>query len=241
MFGQNTQLPYRDTVSTLEVQEIFHTIQGEGPNAGQGAVFVRLFGCNLKCYYCDTDFESNRMEMHVREITDKIRELRKPPYLVVLTGGEPLRQDLYILLCHLDELKYTVQIETSGSLGIKKILAQEYFDEVDLPSPHSIVCSPKLGKIHPGIAPYIKAYKYIIDSTRVSKTDGLPVFSSQQKHQWEVLARPPQNFPRENIFIQPCDLYNEEKNRILRKLCIQLVQQYGYRYSLQQHKILDLP
>lgn len=52
MFGQNP-IRKRDHVSaSLRVQEIFHTIQGEGPFTGMPAVFLRLAGCNLKCHFC---------------------------------------------------------------------------------------------------------------------------------------------------------------------------------------------
>src|SRR3954466_1064465 len=52
---------------TYSVKEIFHTLQGEGANAGRPAVFCRFAGCNLwsgreadralaVCRFCDTDF-----------------------------------------------------------------------------------------------------------------------------------------------------------------------------------------
>jgi organic radical activating enzyme len=41
----------------LQVKSIFATIQGEGPNVGTPAVFIRLGGCNLACEFCDTSFE----------------------------------------------------------------------------------------------------------------------------------------------------------------------------------------
>ena len=49
------------------IKELFHTLQGEGANAGRAAVFCRFTGCNLwsglesdrltaVCKFCDTDF-----------------------------------------------------------------------------------------------------------------------------------------------------------------------------------------
>ena len=40
------------------IQEIFLTIQGEGPMVGIPSIFIRLGGCNLACKFCDTEFES---------------------------------------------------------------------------------------------------------------------------------------------------------------------------------------
>ena len=42
----------------LDIQEIFPTIQGEGPRVGTPSIFIRLGGCNLACTFCDTEFES---------------------------------------------------------------------------------------------------------------------------------------------------------------------------------------
>jgi len=49
------------------------------------------------------------------------------------------------------------------------------------------------------------------------------------------------SFPRRDIYVQPRDDGDEVKNRENRMRCIQLVQKYGYRMSLQTHKILELP
>ena len=59
MFGKNKILKaeIHDGLN-LDVQEIFPTIQGEGPYVGYPAVFIRLGGCNLACSFCDTEFDS---------------------------------------------------------------------------------------------------------------------------------------------------------------------------------------
>jgi 7-carboxy-7-deazaguanine synthase len=36
------------------VDEVFASVQGEGPWAGQRHIFVRFIGCDLRCGYCDT-------------------------------------------------------------------------------------------------------------------------------------------------------------------------------------------
>ena len=43
-----------------KVNEIFYSLQGEGVATGQPAVFIRFSGCNLKCSFCDTDFNEYR-------------------------------------------------------------------------------------------------------------------------------------------------------------------------------------
>ncbi len=58
MLGKNPILkPVFSSGETLDVTEIFSTIQGEGPLAGEPAVFIRLSGCKLACAFCDTNFE----------------------------------------------------------------------------------------------------------------------------------------------------------------------------------------
>ena len=60
MFGGNVaRKQVLDDGQQLWVQEVFYTLQGEGPWTGHPSIFVRLAGCNLKCFWCDTDFESS--------------------------------------------------------------------------------------------------------------------------------------------------------------------------------------
>ena len=40
----------------MKVVEIFNSIEGEGKRAGLPCTFIRLFGCNLNCSYCDSRY-----------------------------------------------------------------------------------------------------------------------------------------------------------------------------------------
>ena len=96
------------------VNEIFHSVQAEGRNAGRAAVFVRFAGCNLACRFCDTD-HAKYVEMTAREINEEVERLSPiPQTLVVFTGGEPTLQ-----LAEDEPLcprKFSLAIETNGIL-----------------------------------------------------------------------------------------------------------------------------
>jgi organic radical activating enzyme len=110
----------------LNVNEIFGpTIQGEGIYTGMKAVFVRLSGCNMwsgkledkaksACPFCDTDF-LDKTPMTESDII-KLIQSKSKPCLVVITGGEPLLQDVSLLCSRLIALGYVCQIETNGSI-----------------------------------------------------------------------------------------------------------------------------
>jgi 7-carboxy-7-deazaguanine synthase len=152
----------------ISVFKIFSTIQGEGPFTGRPAIFIRLFGCNLQCPWCDTDYTSNNELMETGEVIRTAvgmlpLSMRCTP-LAVITGGEPFRQNLSALVRELRDWKFDVQIETNGTL------------EPDSASAYlaTIVCSPKAPKVHPVIAKRAGHWKYVLDADHVDPVDGLP-------------------------------------------------------------------
>jgi len=76
-------------MNKLKVVEIFYSLQGEGANTGMPAIFIRLSGCNLNCWFCDTKWEKN-IEMSIHEIMDNITQY--PCKNIIWTGGEPTLQ-----------------------------------------------------------------------------------------------------------------------------------------------------
>lgn len=272
MFGQN---PIRkqnvdDDGRWLDVQSIFATVQGEGPMAGMPCVFLRLWGCNLRCYFCDTDFESNRTILSATEIIGRIEKVMpNRAKLVVITGGEPFRQNIAPLIRHLiTQRGLQVQIETAGTLWCPDLERYATVPQSSL----TIVCSPKTGKVHPKIAKYCHDWKYLI-RVGCQGEDGLPNRSTQKEGKELDLYRPGHN---NTIWLQPCEEYvterispfdmvvvetrddiknlnlmsdqkvtrtlvDKEKSDQNIRLCGELAMKHGYRVSLQLHKYLELP
>lgn len=255
MLGRNMRakiLKVSDPDLPLELSEIFYTIQGEGPHAGQPAVFIRLAGCPLACTWCDTEFETVRERISAEALAQKAYLLRRSSGrcgLAVITGGEPLRQNLAPLVRALNAREFGVQIEASGVHWREDLgpLFETRHANGYVPSDkNTLVVSPKIQTIPMSMRQYVHALKYIIIAGENCVKDGLPVRDPQKKRQAEFrLARPDQlGFPAihmSQIYVQPCDSGHELQSAINRNAVSQISQRYGYRTSLQLHKIMKLP
>jgi 7-carboxy-7-deazaguanine synthase len=106
---------------TVQVTEIFHSIQGESTWAGVPCTFVRLTGCPLRCVWCDTAYAFHGGErMTLDEVLDVVAS--KPAEVVEITGGEPLAHPAaYELADRLLAAGYTVLVETSGAIDVSPL------------------------------------------------------------------------------------------------------------------------
>ena len=119
---------------------IFESINGEGYAAGKPTVFIRTFGCNLRCIFCDTkecwskenmlkiyperkDWEDPFRWMTANQIfaTVDLIEKNYKHKSICLTGGEPLIEEnkefmLNELLPLFVNAGYDVGIETDGGI-----------------------------------------------------------------------------------------------------------------------------
>lgn len=118
------------------VKEIFHTLQGEGAQAGRAAVFCRFSGCNLwsgreedrasaACRFCDTDFVGMdgvgggrfaTAEALAEAVATVWRGGETGRY-VVFTGGEPLLQLDAPLIRAVHVAGFEIAVETNGTLA----------------------------------------------------------------------------------------------------------------------------
>lgn len=216
---------------SLDIHSAFDTIQGEGPEFGRPATFIRLAGCNLMCRLCDTDYTSNRERMSVRDILNKLEELPSRN-LIVLTGGEPLRQNIVPLCWELMEQGKDVQVETNGTV-LGPLDKMRDADQPDI----QVVCSPKSPQVNMLLAiNWVDCWKYVVQAGQIAQ-DGLPLTTLGQI---TPVARPPTS-NRAPIFIQPLDEKNEALNIRNTRAAVEVCQKFNYRLSMQLHKGLNLP
>lgn len=92
---------------------------------GYPTFFIRFFGCNLSCRWCDTLYARTGSAYVVMEAEEVIRYWKENypeiPY-VAITGGEPLLHEESIpLMEQLVSEGAVVVLETNGSLDISRV------------------------------------------------------------------------------------------------------------------------
>lgn len=233
----NQQIPTKSIAAQsghdLQVHSIFYTIQGEGPYAGMPSVFLRLAGCNLQCPGCDTEYTHGAQFMGIGDICEAVERAHVAPDgmgehpLLVITGGEPFRQNLTILTRTFVAMGWRVQIETNGTMPPSD----------GLPDSVTIVCSPKTGSINKRLAGRIDAYKYVARAADISPDDGLP-FIALGHSVAGALARP--SYLGVPVYLQPMDEQDDKLNAANTKAVVESCLRHGHRLCLQMHKIVGV-
>lgn len=204
------------------INDIFYSLQGEGYNTGRAAVFIRFAGCNLRCPFCDTEFDSYR-EMSDEEILTAVEALtseyglQTSDYrpLVVLTGGEPTLQvdEAFVDLLH--EHGYEVAMESNGTRP-----APQNLDWLTV-SPKSL--PPTLSQRNGRMPDELKV-----------------VFTTEENLEQQLPNLPlPMEGGGGRHFLQPCDTGDARRNAAIVEQCVDYIKQHPqWRLSLQTHKLV---
>ena len=229
------------------INDIFYSLQGEGYNTGRAAVFVRFAGCNLRCPFCDTEFDTYR-EMTDDEIVAEISryEVRGTRYensveagssegsnlaprtsylasrkpLVVLTGGEPTLQvdEAFVDLLH--QHGYEVAMESNGTR----------------PAPQNLdwlTVSPKLrGERREERGERLPDELKVIFDENTDPEYSLSSLLSPLSSNVSSLLSP-------LLYLQPCDTGDAERNARIINRCVEYIKEHPHwRLSLQTHKLV---
>lgn len=234
----NQQLPEpfdHATGALIDLHSVWHTLQGEGPFIGTPAIFIRLAGCNLQCPWCDTEYTEGRQRVTVSAMMDGVLELMaKHPQttLIVLTGGEPTRQNIDPLIYVLLHLNYYVQIESNGVFA-----PSEQFIEWIRQGNLFYVVSPKTNHVCKE-AQYATAFKYVLSADSLREEDGLPLQALGHKAK-PFIARPPSGYTG-SIYVSPMDASDPVANRANLLACRDSALKHGYTCGIQLHKLLEV-
>lgn len=246
----------------LLVTKIFPTIQGEGPFAGERAIFLRLAGCNyggkgvngIGCDFCDTNFKfSNGKALTFDEIKDELdyhwdsfETKREGSRLVVITGGEPMLQNNLINFVNYVKGDYFFQIETNGTRYLR-------LNSVRV----TVVVSPKIpvGGNHPlGRMSYPPLKEIIMQEAFCLKL----IVNADKNDPYHQIPKYVDNFMRRDktVYVSPMTIYKKPPEVIgsiwdedvidiaatARNHCYaaELAMKYGFKVSLQTHLYLGV-
>ncbi len=239
------------------VTEIFSSVQGEGLLAGCRQVFIRLYGCNLNCSFCDTalnekpdycrfeltpgqgDFKllPNPLKSAVAAATASTYDLTLH-HSVSLTGGEPLLHTSFIreLIPLLKGTRRGIYLETNGTLPDK---LSEIIDLVDI-----IAMDFKLPSVS-GLPPYWEEHRRFLKiavskETYVKIVVGKDTTITEIDKAAKLIKSVTQNVP---LIIQPVSRNGKVKGIIpARTLALQrqaLKKLNDVRIIPQTHKIMN--
>ena len=212
----------------LRVNEIFPTIQGEACWTGMPATFIRLQGCPVGCSWCDTKHTwpegHERKRISIPELMEKVDPAptwaemtpdevvaavgQLQPRHFVITGGEPLAQNIWMLTANLLTLG-TVQIETSGT------------HPVHVAPSTWVTVSPKVG-----MTGGLEVLPQALDQADEIK---MPIETPVDID--NLLALLDGRKPKGSVWLQPVSQGEEAT-----ALCVEACMEHRWRLSIQTHK-----
>ena len=214
-------------MSTLQVSEIFYSIQGEGASCGRATAFIRLGGCTLGCQWCDTKYTWRGGPVwEESSILETIQQF--PARRVVVTGGEPFEQDMTSLLQALLEAGFTIEIETAGFAPLANVQCALLAHQLNVSPKLANSGVPYARRIHLPVLQFLRDtgtayFKFVVDQPGdVVEVEALVT----------ALSLAP-----ERVLLMPQALTAEEvlsKSRWLVEVC----KAHGYGYSPRLHILL---
>ena len=223
-------------MSTLNINEMFETIQGEGAHTGIPSIFVRLQGCPVGCPWCDTKHTweikadlsvtpaaviNKGQESETYFISDEaalLAQFSMEGYVakhVVITGGEPCMYDLRPLTKLLHDNGYSTQIETSGTF------------EVLCDARTYVTVSPKINMKG--------GYDVLVSALERANEIKHPIAMQKHIDELDALLANVSSLEGKQVCLQPIS-QQKRATELAVKTCIER----NWRLSLQTHKYIGI-
>ena len=230
----------------MRVNNIFYSLQGEGRNTGRAAVFIRFAGCNLRCSFCDTEFESYR-EMSREEILAEISR-----YEVRGTRCEISRYEVRGTRCEDSKVQTSALRHQPSALsplivltgGEPTLQVDEAF--VDFLHQQGYEVSMESNGTRPApqnldwltVSPKSRGTRYEVQGKRVPDEIKL-VFDEHTDPEAILPSETSNHSPL--LYLQPCDTGDAQRNKVITQACVEYIKQHPqWRLSLQTHKLIDI-
>lgn len=222
----------------VKIREIFKSIQGEGPCVGILQIFIRFCGCNLKCSYCDTDFELSKSTTYSPvSLMEEIENLDLPyPADISLTGGEPLLSVDFLkdFLPLAKKKGHRIYLETNATLPDKLSEIIHFVDvisaDIKLPSATGMQIKPDSLESFFAISSQKNLFAKIVFDKNI--TDAEIDFSVKlaKKYNFELILQP--------MMIQ-------DRMSVSTAFCVELFEKFYSKYPKvrlipQVHKFLNV-
>lgn len=216
----------------IPVNEIFHSIQGEGITAGTNSLFVRLQGCPVGCSWCDTKYTWKSSEITESTIYSKwglinvITALLSKNHCnnIIFTGGEPLIHwaNLYDVITEF-RIKINIEIETSGIIFPDRLSPFVRWN-----------ISPKLSNSR--VKKQIRYKKEVLMSF-ISLEGSIFKFVVSDYSDIQEIQKDFNFIPRDKIWLMPLGEYT--KNQLINMPKVwEIALKNGYNFSPRLHTII---
>lgn len=220
----------------FKVSEIFESIQGEGPQTGTSAVFLRTSLCNLKCSWCDTkytwdwenyDYKKEVKEMTIHEVKNEVTKYNNKH--LVITGGEPLLQqeDIAKLLKEIKPYGYFVEVETNCTIKPSNEILQ-YVDQWNV--------SPKTSNSGNVLQSYEVAECYNFFVQQNNAYFKFVIESDDDMNEVEYFIEK-YNLPRKKVLLMP-QASDKNELKLREDMVFELSKDHELGYSSRMHIVM---
>lgn len=195
-----------------KIREIFTSIQGEGPYVGTKQLFIRFCGCNLKCDYCDTDFEvSKSKDYTVAELVNLVNETGEA-YTISLTGGEPLCSVNFLkeFLPQIKKYGHKIYLETNATLPDALLQVIDSVDivsaDIKLKSSTGMVIAPDIYEKFFAEAVKKECFAKVVFDDRITDEEIDLCAELAEKYDFELILQPKMNGMEFSVTPEFCEI-----------------------------------